>query len=181
MEKFILAETNEEVNLGDCIECTGKKEYEDGFCLYKETFILTEKSLQKLIDKGVVIVKVVPEEDPLNVDKVIEHLAARVSFKLKDLYDLLYQFSKVNETAVFSTLLKECALILDEKYPDHISDSKQIFVVSTLDGKITEIPKACIKSFKNFAAFRTLEDARTACRVLKFIIRKLFNGTKQKG
>lgn len=53
--------------------------------------------------------------------------------------------------------------MLDEKYPDHINKSKEVWVISTLDGEIKQIKELHkIKNFRNFAAFRSLDDALTA-------------------
>lgn len=42
-------------------------------------------------------------------------------------------------------------------------NSKEIYVISCLNGEITKVKDLNkIKNFKNFAAFRTLEDAITA-------------------
>ena len=184
MEKFILADTNEEVNIGDLIKCTGKKVTENSYCTYKEVFTLTKESLQELINEGVIIVKEdtteVPTEKPFNLESVTSHLANRLGLEFEDLYETLDQVGIINKAALFSILLKECALILDEKYPDHISNSQEIFIVSTFDGKISKVPRHHIKTFKHFAAFRTLEDARAACRVLRPWIKEMFRDAKQK-
>lgn len=180
MEKFILADTNEEVNIGDLIKCTGKKVTENSYCTYKEMFTLTKESLQELINEGVVIVKEDPKEKPFNLETAISHLANRLDLKYKDICKVLNQVEVINKAALFSILLKECALILDEKYPDHISNSEEIFIVSTFDGKISKVPRHHIKTFKHFAAFRTLEDARAACRVLRPWLKEMFRDAKQK-
>lgn len=180
MEKFILADTNEEVNIGDLIKCTGKKVTENSYCTYKEMFTLTKESLQELINKGVVIVKEDSKEKLFNLETAISHLANRLDLKYKDVCKVLNQVEVINKAALFSILLKECALILDEKYPDHISNSEEIFIVSTFDGKISKVPRHHIKTFKHFAAFRTLEDARAACRVLRPWLKEMFRDAKQK-
>lgn len=180
MEKFILADTNEEVNIGDLIKCTGKKVTENSYCTYKEMFTLTKESLQELINEGVIIVKEDLKEKPFNLETAISHLANRLDLKYKDICKVLNQVEVINKAALFSILLKECALILDEKYPDHISNSQEIFIISTFDGKISKVPRHRIKTFEHFAAFRTLEDARAACRVLRPWLKEMFRDAKQK-
>lgn len=180
MEKFILADTNEEVNIGDRIKCTSKEVTENSCFTSEKIFTLTTESLQELINKGVVIVKEDPKEKPFNLETAISHLANRLDLKYKDICKVLNQVEVINKAALFSILLKECALILDEKYPDHISNSEEIFIVSTFDGKISKVPRHHIKTFEHFAAFRTLEDARAACRVLRPWIKEMFRDAKQK-
>ena len=72
--------------------------------------------------------------------------------------------------------MRELAIIMDEKYPDHINKSKEIWSISTLNGEIVRIK--ClnkIKNFRNFAAFRTLEDALKAKKIMKRALEDLFN------
>lgn len=88
-------------------------------------------------------------------------------------------FSDMYPYAGLAVLLKEIALNLDNKYPDHISKCEKYFVVSMTDGRIHEMPRAHIKSFKNFAAFRTLEDAKFACRILRKEIKKCFGNDRK--
>ena len=74
--------------------------------------------------------------------------------------------------------MREIAIELDLKYKDHIQDSPKIYVVSLLDGRITEANKAHIKNYKNFAAFRSIEDAKIACRITRDILKEMFKSGK---
>ena len=76
--------------------------------------------------------------------------------------------------AAFSMVLREIAVELDKKYEDHIENSPEIYVISMLDGRITKANKAHIKNYRNFSAFRTIEDARIACRIVKPILKEMF-------
>ena len=86
---------------------------------------------------------------------------------------------KMNPSALFSVLLKEIAIDLDKQYPDHINNCSEVYVISTLNGKINKIPRHYIKNFRNFSAFRTLEDARTACIILSDLLKYMFNGEQK--
>lgn len=79
-------------------------------------------------------------------------------------------------------MLREVAIVLDEKYDNHIENSKEIYVISSLNGEISKVKDLNkIKNFKNFAAFRTLEDAITAKKILEEPMKQLFKrGGKQK-
>ena len=62
-----------------------------------------------------------------------------------------------------------------KKYDNHIKNSKEIYVISSLNGEIIKIKDLNkIKNFKNSAAFRTLEDALTAKHILKDPMKQLF-------
>ena len=84
----------------------------------------------------------------------------------------------VNLGSVISLLLKTIAVELDKKYPDHIKNSKEIYSISLISGKIGKIYKEKIKSFNNFAAFRTMEDAEVAYHIMAEYIELTFNGRK---
>ena len=49
-----------------------------------------------------------------------------------------------------------------------------------LDGRITKANKAYIKNYRNFAAFRTIEDAKIACRIVKPILTEMFKSKSGK-
>lgn len=93
------------------------------------------------------------------------------ALKMAEFLDSLWE---VNPAAVFSTLAREVAIELDKNYPDHISNCNTIYIISTFDGRIHEVPRGSIKSFKNFAAFRTKEDAIKACRILRKELKAMF-------
>lgn len=87
---------------------------------------------------------------------------------------LLEMVAIMNPTAFFSILLREVAVELDKKYPDHIENSKEIYYINVFNGTITKADKAWIRNYRNFAAFRTVEDARVACKILSPIMKDLF-------
>lgn len=64
-------------------------------------------------------------------------------------------------------LLKEIAMEMDHRYTDNIKDSKEIFSISSLSGNIIKLNKDKIKNYRNFAAFRSKEEARMARYILK--------------
>lgn len=104
----------------------------------------------------------------------IERIADRMNWKPEKVANFLSNLWEINPSAAFSVLLREIAIELDKKYKDHINNCKELFVVSLLDGRIHKIPRAQIKNFKNFAAFRTIEDAKIACNILREDLKELF-------
>ena len=87
---------------------------------------------------------------------------------------LLEMVAVMNPTAFFSILLREIAVELDRKYPDHIENSKEIYYINMFNGTITKADKAWIRNYRNFAAFRNVEDAKVACKILSPIMKDLF-------
>ena len=60
------------------------------------------------------------------------------------------------------------------KYKDHINDSEKIFAITAQDGKIHEICKESIKSYRAFPAFRSVEDAKIAYSITKELLKNTF-------
>ena len=77
--------------------------------------------------------------------------------------------------AAISVILRTIAVMMDENYPNHISDCDTVYYHSFLDGKIHSIPTNNInkKAYKYFAAFRTQEDAVKAIKLTQAAIKYL--------
>lgn len=118
------------------------------------------------------------EEGPTVRDAILS-IAEKKGWSFQRAEGWLEGIHRLCPAAAFTIVLKELAVMLDHKYEDHIEDSEHIYVISTLDGKVYEVEKACIKNYRNFAAFRTLEDAKYAHRVLSKQIRGMFRGAKK--
>lgn len=140
---------------------------------------LDEKSIPELVKEGVLTE--VPSVT-LSIPYCVEHLAKRIKWDVENLVKYFDNLYRIYPAAVFSIVLRELAIIMDEKYPDHINKSKEIWTISTLNGEIVRVKNLNeIKNFRNFAAFRTLEDAIEAKKVMKESLADLFKrGGKQK-
>lgn len=84
--------------------------------------------------------------------------------------------SVMPDYARFSVILRAMAVLIDRKYPDHINnaDVDKYYTIDMSNGRVCEVPKGRIKNFRNFAAFRTLEDIKMATKVLRPFIKKLW-------
>lgn len=114
------------------------------------------------------------------INSIIEEIARKKEWKPERVDGWLNGIAELNPSAAFSILLRELAILIDKKYEDHIDNSEKIFSISLLDGRIHEIPKKYVKNYRNFAAFRTLEDAKFACFVLKGQLKCMFSNAKEK-
>lgn len=76
----------------------------------------------------------------------------------------------------FEMMLRAAAVLIDRKYPDHINNAKvdKYFTINMTDGKVCEVPKKSIKNFKNFAAFRTLDDIKIATKLLRPLMKHIW-------
>ena len=161
-----------EVNFGDVVTYHSKEVHpEVGVLEITISSILTEENLSMFKEAGVI--KFVKEEEGVrdsintNVEYYIEKLAKRLGWSVVKTDKFLLKVHEIYPIAAFNIILREIAVELDKKYPDHIENSPEIFVLSTLDGRIVKANKSTIKNYRNFAAFRTLEDAKTACKILR--------------
>lgn len=78
--------------------------------------------------------------------------------------------------ARFSVILRALAVLIDRKYPDHINnaDVDKYFSIDMTNGRVCEVPKGKIKNFRNFAAFRSIDDIKITTKILRPLIKKLW-------
>lgn len=188
MEKFYL-KNGKEVQVGDTLTKVIKTKHPlFGEGTTVESVVVTEAAIPKLLKAGIIsksIGKVVKEAEDyemegkkLSLDYYIEKLAERLGWKVDKVYNYLNTIDSVYPVAAFSMILREVAIELDKKYKDHIENSPEIYVISVFDGRITKANKAHIKNYRNFAAFRSVEDAKIACSIMKDILKELFKSGK---
>lgn len=171
MKKFVYVDSGKEIEMGKTVVFGVNSIF--GYVPFY-TITINDENIPSLIEKGVV--KEVEEEgthaDP---NFYLEHLAKRIHWNVDNLRKYLGNLYTIYPAAVFSILLREVAIVLDEKYDNHIENSKEIYVIGCLNGEITKVKNLNkIKNFKNFAAFRTLEDALAAKYILKDPMKQLF-------
>ena len=189
MEKFIL-KNGEEVKMGDKLIKQGVRNTPLGKGIIIQEVIVNERTLPELLKAGVLTPVgcthgtdctcryCAKNEIPTNMDFYIEKIAARLGWKSEKVYNYLNNVDSILPAAALSMVLREIAVELDKKYEDHIENSPEIYVISLLDGRITKANKAHIKNYRNFAAFRTIEDAKIACKIVKPVLKEMF---KSKG
>lgn len=178
-KKFYLA-NGEEVKIGDIIF---RKVGRVNDCIF-----ITEKTLPKLIAAGIITAgksadKSAPSvlkdnKVPMDLKFYIQKIADRLGWKIEKVYNYLNNIDTVLPAAAFSMVLREIAIELDKKYENHIDNSPEIYAISLTDGRIGKINKASIKNYRNFAAFRSIEDAKIACRITRDILKEMFKSGK---
>lgn len=184
MEKIYL-KNGKEVQIGDTLTKVSKvKDPFFGGGTVVQHIVVTKDSLPKLIKAGIVTTTK-PEkaacaesEVPMELEYYVQKIAERLGWKIGKAYNYLNNVDTILPVAAFSMVLREVAIELDRKYEDHIEKSPEIYVISVLDGRITKANKAHIRNYRNFAAFRTIEDARIACRITRDILKEMFKSGK---
>ena len=179
MEKIYFT-NGKEVQIGDTLTKVSKvKDPFFGKGTVVQHIIVTNDTLPELLEAGIVTTtkpkKPVDEaEVPMELEYYIQKIAERLGWKIEKVYNYLNSVDAILPAAAFSMVLREIAIELDKKYEDHIEKSPEIYVISMLDGRITKANKAHIKNYRNFAAFRTIEDAKIACTITRDILKEMF-------
>ena len=110
----------------------------------------------------------------MELEYYIQKIAERLGWKIEKVCNYLNSVDAILPVAAFSMILREVAIELDKKYKDHIEKSPEIYVISMYDGRITKVNKAHIKNYRNFAAFRSVNDAKIACSIVRDILKGMF-------
>lgn len=166
-----------EVKLGEPFKAKYSKE-EYTYKFY--TDYLLESQAQMLVKAGVLVEKntsSVPTSLEYYSEKAAERFYGMPNSLMCRLINILYNACP---QAALNMLLREVAIEIDKKYPDHIEKSDKIYTVSMVNGRITEIPRGTIKNFRHFAAFRTIEDAKLGCKIVRKLLKDMFS-TKKNG
>lgn len=165
--KYFLKNNKKEVHIGDTIVFGGKIKG----VTFEIEGTLTEELLDTLIRQGVI-----ENNNPKSIQDYLKDIMHNMNEQgVGNPKDAIASWWDYNPASLLSTLLRNIAIDLDKKYEDHISKSPEIYVISLLNGKITKANKAHIKNYRNFAAFRTIEDAKEACKIVKPLLKELFN------
>ena len=179
MEKIYLT-NGKEVQIGDTLTKVSKVVdpfFGEGTVV--QHIVVTKDILPKLLEADIVTTKpaksaVVESEVPMELEYYIQKIAEKLGWKIEKVYNYLNSVDTILPAAAFSMVLREVAIELDKKYEDHIEKSPEIYVISMLDGRITKANKAHIKNYRNFAAFRSVSDARIACSIVRDILKEMF-------
>ena len=176
MDKLYL-KNGKEVHMGNTISlCT--EAVDPAFGRVKATVVIpvTEDTLPELLKAGILTLTKCQAGDkvPTDVAYYVRRVADRMGWKFEKADSFLNNIYDIYPNAAFSIMLREIAIELDKAYDDHIQNSPEIFVISSLDGRITKANKGVIKNYRNFAAFRSIEDAKIACKILREVLRELY-------
>ena len=174
MMKFIVAKSGKEINLGDKILIVGAVNTPVGIIKAQKIVTVTKELMSKFIKEGKV--NVVEEKDTNKIwSNAIESLSKKTNWKEEKLLDILSTLHLANPWATTQMVLREIAIELDKKYDDHINKSEKIYAISPQDGRIHEVNKKTVKNYKAFPAFRSIEDAKIACSLIREHLKSIFS------
>lgn len=185
MKKYYL-KSGKEVHIGDtiCREISFNH-YLYGDVKMTEAVLVTDDNIQELISEDIIKVKENKKQNKpccdsnlCNLDFYLNKIANRLGWRPEKVFNYINNLGSISIAAVFSIISKEIAIELDKKYPDYINDSPEIYGISLTNGKIIPINKKTIKNYRNFAAFRTIEDAKIACNITRNLLKEMFKSDK---
>lgn len=157
----------EEVKMGDVLRRERRGDY---FAIIQE-FTVLPNSISKLIKKGLIVEREDPEKGPLKSEKDAEYYLNKIfqksSLDEENSTEFLFTLLNIWPASLYTMFLREIAIDLDANYKDHISNSPSIYIVDIASMRIYNLPKAYIKNYKNFAAFRSSKEALIALELLK--------------
>ena len=176
MNKLKLKKTGKEVKMGEKLI---KVVNLCGIPIPIAQIEINKTTLPDLIKHGIIVAEGSDSDIDITIEGAIQHLANRIGWNKENIEKYFNNLYKISPAAVFEIVLKEVAILLDEKYPNHISNSKEIWVINKVNGEIQKLKDMSkIKSFQHFAAFRSLEDAKIACRITRDILKEMFKSGK---
>lgn len=180
-DKFITKE-GKKVSLGEPLSITAtlKKEGVKVTYIFKSDK-LTSSQAKMLVMKGMLKEDKFPDrEEAIPVVPTPDEIVALISTWLMGTphaKDTAKEFlTAMPSYAGFSVVLRALAVLIDRKYPDHINnaDVDKYFTIDMTNGRVCEVPKGKIKNFRNFAAFRSIDDIKIATKVLRPLIKELW-------
>lgn len=178
MKRFFIKKTKEEVFIGKPLKIS----ISNGVNFQNVTSnSCTAELMNYLISIGVVVSCDSHESDNTNkIPTSIEYYVAKLAKKLNAPFDaceaMLSIIANYSPFSVMTLLAKQISLELDHKYDGHIRDAEHVFALSSVDGTIGEVSAKvrANSNYKNFAAFRSVEDAKLAYSILESLYSKAF-------
>ena len=78
--------------------------------------------------------------------------------------------------ARFSVILRAFAVLIHTNYPAHINNAHvaKYFTIDMTNARVCEVPKGQLHNFRNFAAFRSIDDIKIATKILRPFIKELW-------
>ena len=98
----------------------------------------------------------------------------------REMYDSLISYMEVDPSLFYTFMLKVIATSLDEEYEGNIRNSEEIYTIDNVTSRIIKLDKNKIKSYYNFPAFRSLDDAKYACAIMSPILKVMYGKGKRK-
>ncbi len=147
--------------------------------LFDAVLHCTKYGTTKAVEENKGVITSAMKATPTDISYYVNSLAKKKGWRTEKMANFLNNLLDINPGAAFQAVLREIAIELDKKYEDHIEKSNKIFCVSMANGHIFEANKKHIRNFRNFAAFRTLDDAKLACKITRHLLKDMFKSGRK--
>lgn len=179
MVKYFSTQTKKEVHFGDIITFVKSCETPFGKGQMSVDIAVTISNIDALLKEGILYKQ--GNDRPIDYVWYFNNYAQRINKGNIFLEDEVFDSKSINffsekygYNIILSIVLKEISNTLNSEYSEPISKSDSVYAISLISGKIVEIKKDTIVNYNNFTAFRTLEDAKFAKKVVTPLLMKMF-------
>lgn len=137
---------------------------------------LDATTAERLVRLGVLKEYGVPKAENITIKDMFKLIGEWIVGTPDAIETIIELLNTLPDYIKFEMMLRAAAVLIDRKYPDHINNAKvdKYFTINMTDGKVCEVPKKSIKNFKNFAAFRTLDDIKIATKLLRPLMKHIW-------
>lgn len=177
MEKSFITKEGKRVFLNEPFNaCFETKEEGDTVVHLIRTNKLTAATAERLVRLGVLKEYGVPKAENITIKDMFKLIGEWIVGTPDAVGTIVELMNTLPDYIKFEMMLRAAAVLIDRKYPDHINNAKvdKYYTINMTDGKVCEVPKKSIKNFRNFAAFRTLDDIKIATKLLRPLMKHIW-------
>lgn len=137
---------------------------------------LDATTAERLVRLGVLKEYGVPKAENITIKDMFKLIGEWIVGTPDAIETIIELLNTLPDYIKFEMMLRAAAVLIDRKYLDHINNAKvdKYFTINMTDGKVCEVPKKSIKNFRNFAAFRTLDDIKIATKLLRPLMKHIW-------
>lgn len=179
MVKYFSTQSKKEVHFGDIITFVNSCETPFGKGQMSVDVTVTKSNIDILLKEGILYKQ--GSDKPTDYVWYFNNYAQRINKGNIFLEDEVFDSKSINffgekygYNIILSIVLKEIADTLNTEYSEPISKGDFVYAISLINGKIAEVAKDRIVNYNNFTAFRTMEDAKFAKKVVTPLLMKMF-------
>ena len=179
MVKYFSTQTKKEVHFGDIITFVNSCETPFGKGQMSVDVTVTKSNIDALLKEGILYKQ--GSDRPTDYVWYFNNYSQKINKGNIFLEDEVFDSKSINffgekygYNLILSIVLKEIANTLNAEYSEPISKGDFVYAISLINGKIVEVTKDRIVNYNNFTAFRTLEDAKFAKKVVTPLLIKMF-------
>ena len=177
MEKSFITKEGKRVFLNEPFNACFETEEEGCTVVHLiRTNKLDATAAERLVRLGVLKEYGVPKAENITINDMFKLIGEWIVGTPDAVGTIVELLNTLPDYIKFEMMLRAAAVLIDRKYPDHINNAKvdKYYTINMTDGKVCEVPKKSIKNFRNFAAFRTLDDIKIATKLLRPLMKHIW-------